>query len=115
MGRNKAAFTGHTELRKTFERKGMFKKHASGGEVRMYIKYTQLEHKEGYGYIYMLDYDGHIFYQIFKERFIENDEGATIANYPNDNAFVENDWQWAWVSNSLEDAKEILNSFECIY
>ncbi len=112
MGRNKPAFTGHTELRKTFQRKGIMTKNEKGAEVRAYIIYTQVEHKESYGYIYEINYDGQVFYQTFKERYIENDEGATIVCYPNDDAFRENKYQWAWTTNKLDEAKEILNSFE---
>jgi len=113
MGRNKPAFTGHTELRKTFQRKGAIKRSETNGtDIRMWITYTQVEHKPSYGYIYQVDYDGHIFFNVFKERYIENDEGATIVTYPNDNAFYENEWQWAYTTKTLEEAKEILNTFE---
>jgi hypothetical protein len=115
MGRNRPAFTGHTELRKTFQRKGVMGKNEKGTEVRTYIVYTQIEHKESYGYIYEVNYDGHVFYQTFMERYIQNDEGATIVNYPNDDAFRENEWQWAWNTRTLEAAKEILETFACVY
>ena len=108
MGRNKAAFTGHTELRTSFTRKGAVVK-----DIRLIINYNQVEHKESYGYIYQIHYDGQVFYQTFKERYYQNNEGATIVNYPGDDAFVENKYQWAWTTNTLEEAKEILETFEC--
>ena len=115
MPRNKPAFTGHTELRTSFSRKGGIKKsEINGAELRMYINYTQIEHKESYGYIYHVDYDGHIFYNVFKERYYTTDEGATSCSYPGENAFREYD-QWAWNARTLEEAKEILESFECVY
>ena len=66
MGRTKPAFTGHTELRSTFQRKGAIKKADKGVELRMYIIYTQVQHKSEYGYIYEVNYDGHIFYNVFQ-------------------------------------------------
>lgn len=115
MGRNRPAFTGHTELRKTFQRKGVMTKNEKGVEVRAWLIFNQIEHKESYGYIYEINYDGHVFYQTFKERYIENDDGATIVTYPNDDAFRENEWQWAWCTRTLEEAKEILETFACVY
>lgn len=116
MGRNKPAFTGHKELKTSFQRKGGFKKsEINGADIRTYLQYTQLEHKPGYGYIYMIDYDGHIFYNVFKEHYYETDDGATACTYPGDAAFYENKYQWAWTTNTLEDAKEILETFESIF
>ena len=114
MGRTKPAFTGHTELKTSFTRKGAIKKAETGGEVRMWITYTQVEHKESYGYIYHIDYDGHIFYNVFKERYHTNDEGGTACIYPGEIAFREYK-QWAYNTNTLEEAKEILETFECVY
>ena len=54
MGRTKEPFTGHTELRTSFSRKGAIKKADKGVELRMYIIYTQVQHKENYGYIYQV-------------------------------------------------------------
>ena len=115
MGRNKIAFTGHTDLKKTFQRKGAIKKHTNGQEIRMYITYTQLEHKEGYGYIYEVNYDGHIFYNVFKERYYQTDEGGTACIYPGDAAFYDNAPKWAWTTTTIEEAKDILNILECSF
>ena len=116
MGRNKPGYTGHTELRTTFQRKGGVKKsEINGCDLRMWITYTQVRHKPDHGYIYEVNYDGQVFYNVFCERYIENDEGATIVNYPNDDAFRENEWQWAWTTRTLEEAKEMLETFECVY
>jgi len=113
--KSKQPFTGHAELRTTFQRKGGIKKsEINGADIRMWITYTQIEHKESYGYIYHVDYDGHIFYNVFKERYNETDEGGTTTIYPGENAFREYD-QWAWNANTLEDAKEILETFDCVY
>jgi hypothetical protein len=90
-------------------------KNENGAEVRTYIIFTQVEHKPGFGYIYEILYDKQIHYNVFKERYIENDEGATIVTYPNDDAFRENEWQWAWTTMTLDEAKEILNNFENIF
>ena len=115
MGRTKEPFTGHTELRTSFSRKGAIKKADKGVELRMYIIYTQVQHKENYGYIYQVDYDGHIFYNVFEERYSTNDEGGTTVIYPGEIAFRDNEWQWAWTTRTLEEAKEILETFECVY
>ena len=115
MARNKQPFTGHKELKTSFQTKGGIKKAANGGDYRMFIDYTQLEYKPGCGYIYKVDYDGHIFYNVFKEKFYQTDEGATSVSYPGDNAFYENEYQWAWTTNTIEEAKEILETFESIF
>jgi hypothetical protein len=115
MGRNKPAFTGHTELRTTFQRKGGIKKGDNGAELRMWLIYTQLEHKQGYGYIYEVNYDGHVFYNVFKEHYDTNCEGGTTTLYPGENAFRENKYQWAWNARTLQDAKELLETFDCVY
>ena len=114
MGRTKAAFTGHTELKTSFTRKGAIKKGETGGDVRMYINYTQVEHKPDHGYIYEVNYDGQVFYNVFEERYSTNDEGGTTCTYPGENAFREYK-QWAYNTNTLEEAKEILETFECVY
>ena len=114
MGRTKPAFTGHTELKTSFTRKGAIKKAETGGDVRMWITYTQVEHKENYGYIYQVNYDGHIFYNVFEERYQTNSEGGTVCVYPGEIAFREYN-QWAYNTNTLEEAKEILETFECVY
>jgi hypothetical protein len=113
MGRNKPGYTGHTELRPYFERKGAMVK-IKHKEIRLIIKYKQIAHKEWYGFIYECDYDGHIFYHVFKEKHTGTEDGATITQYPNDDAFRENQWQWAWVANTLPEAQEIFDQFESI-
>jgi hypothetical protein len=114
MGRTKEPFTGHKELNSTFQRKGAIKKGDKGAEIRMYINYTQVEHKENYGYIYQVDYDGQVFYNVFEERYQTNSEGGTACVYPGEIAFREYN-QWAWNVMTLDEAKEILETFECVY
>ena len=114
MPRNKPAFTGHKELRPYFERKGAIAR-INGRDIRLIIKYTQLVHKKDYGYIYQVDYDGHVFYNVFKEKYYETDDGATSCTFPGDQAFYENKYQWAYTTNTIEEAKEILETFESIF
>jgi hypothetical protein len=114
MGAIKALYTGHTELRPYFERKGALVK-IKNKDIRLIIKYKQIAHKEWYGFIYECDYDSHIFYHVFQEKYTTTQDGATITQYPNDDAFRENDSQWAWVANTLEEAQQIFDSIESIF
>lgn len=114
MGRNRPPNTGHHPLRNHFERKGMMGTKESSHKRAM-IVHDQVVHKDGFGYIYQITYDSPPFYHIFKERYYSTDDGGTGVIYPGDDAFRENDHQWAWVATNLEDAKEILKTFENIF
>ena len=114
MGRNRPPNTGHRPLRTHFERKGRIGD-GDNPNKRSMIVHTQVAHKEGFGYIYEITYDSPPFYHIFKERYYETDDGGTGVNYPGDDAFRENDYQWAWCARTLEEAKEILETFESIF
>ena len=109
MGKTKAIYKGHTELRPYFERKGAVVK-----DIRLVIKHKQIAHKQFHAYIYELEYGNQIFYHIFKEKYSTTEDGATITQYPNDDAFKENSSQWAWVANTLEEAQEIFDQIESI-
>jgi hypothetical protein len=52
---------------------------------------------------------------VFKERYYETDDGGTGVNYPGDDAFRENDYQWAWCATNLQDAEAILETFKSIF
>jgi|LakMenEpi03Aug12_release.lakeMendotaPanAssembly.Ray.scaffolds.fasta_scaffold802849_3 hypothetical protein len=114
MGRNRPKNTAHHPLRTHFERKGAIGM-GDNPHKRSMIIHNQLFHKEGFGYIYEITYDSPPFYHIFKERYYDTDDGGTGVNYPGDDAFRENDHQWAWCATNLEDAKEILETFENIF
>jgi hypothetical protein len=112
MGRNRPANTAHIPLRTTFQRKGGIGM-GEKKDIRSMIIHKQIEHKEHYGYIYEITYDSPPFYHIFKENYYVTDDGGSGVNYPGDDAFRDNDHQWAWCTMNLEEAYEILNSFEC--
>jgi len=114
MGRNRPPNTAHRPLRTYFERKGRIGD-GDNPHKRSMITHTQVVHKEGFGYIYELTYDSPPFYHVFKERYYETDDGGTGITYPGDDAFRENEWQWAWCATNLEDAKKILEIFENIF
>lgn len=66
------------------------------GQVKDYT-FTQIS-KTGWGFIYEVEYDGHIHYEVFKKRL--NHRFGTVS-YPTDKAFGV----WAWTCMTLERAK----------
>lgn len=54
------------ELRDKIVQKGLTR--ANDHESRGTIVYTKVKHKDGVGFIYEANYDGHIYYVVFKER-----------------------------------------------
>jgi hypothetical protein len=110
MGRNKPNFTGLMELRPYFEKKGEIGT-VENKDKRAIIKFEQVEWKHNYGFIYKITNDQQVFYQVFHEIYYEIDGGAGAGiSYPGDMHFKHGQ---AFNTLTLEDAYDILNSFEC--
>lgn len=75
------------------------------GEVRGF-EFKQIE-KTDNGYIYSVIGEGVTHYEVFKRR--ENTQFNCIS-YPNSNSFGV----WAWSVNTLEKAKERLETFNIV-
>jgi hypothetical protein len=72
--------------------------------IRKGFIYSQIISKP-HGYIYKVDAQGHIFYEVFRHRI---NERFGCVSYPGGEAFGD----WAWTFSNFEDADKCLNKLE---
>jgi len=82
--------------------KELEKEFTGRGEVRGF-NFTQIVANE-YGFIYQVENNGNIHFEVFKRK--ENTQFNCIS-YPKSPAFG----LWAWSKTTLEEAKNIFDSF----
>jgi hypothetical protein len=98
MGKKGINVKPFTPLRETFKKKGAM----SGRDRRMPMDFKRLDMTENGTYLYEINYDGGVFYNVFTVSYLEYDD-SIIELYPGDREFADGT---AFNYQSLSEARK---------